>query len=298
MDTIFSPEGQPPALSQLYNNYNDSEYLIDRFGFIYDQRRKKRQREAAKVASRMKNGHEMLSSGRSNLSPNLFDDDTSSSGDTRSDDRPESPTSIEGPTDQGKAKRWQDYLKIATFPTELLSHTPSITAPNIEVLEGSGSKSPALISTDDRGFVPPATTTTAALDREASPAKSEEESLTATLVHEDVEPVKLLLKQLSDVHDTLQREKSVRWNEFLRKVRAERRREGEAAAATAAAAAEARFQTAPVMIPEAKLNDGETIGIADLGMKGKVGRAKWNEFRNLVLGGIPVAHRPKIWAEC
>ncbi|KAF3070825.1 TBC domain-containing protein C4G8.04 [Daldinia childiae] len=298
MDTIFSPEGQPPALSQLYNNYNSGEYLIDRFGFIYDQRRKKRQREAAKVASRMKNGHEMLSSGRSNLSPNLLDDDASSSGDAKSDDRPESPTSIEGLIDQSKAKRWQDYLKIATFPTELLSHTPSITAPNIEVLEGSGSKSPGLINTDDRGFVPTATTTTAALDRETSPAKSDEESATATLVHEDVEPVKLLLKQLSDVHDTLQREKSVRWNEFLRKVRAERRREGEAAAATAAAAAEARFQTAPVMIPEAKLTDGETIGIADLGVKGKVGRAKWNEFRNLVLGGIPVANRPKIWAEC
>ncbi|KAI8960483.1 TBC-domain-containing protein [Daldinia sp. FL1419] len=298
MDTIFSPEGQPPALSQLYNNFNDGEYLIDRFGFIYDQRRKKRQREAAKVASRMKNGHEMLSSGRSNLSSSLLDDDTSSSGDARSDDRPESPTSVEGLVDQGRTKRWQDYLKIATFPTELLSHTPSITAPNIEVLEGSGSKSPALINTDDRGFIPPASTTTAALDREISPAKSEEESASVTLVHEDVEPVKLLLKQLSDVHDALQREKSVRWNEFLRKVRAERRREGEAAAATAAAAAEARFQTAPVMIPEAKLTDGETIGIADLGVKGKVGRAKWNEFRNLVLGGIPVANRPKIWAEC
>ena len=52
------------------------------------------------------------------------------------------------------------------------------------------------------------------------------------------------------------------------------------------------------MIPEAKLTDGETIGVADLGVKGKVGRAKWNEFRTLVLGGIPVANRPKIWAEC
>ncbi|KAI1374828.1 TBC-domain-containing protein [Hypoxylon crocopeplum] len=298
MDTIFAPEAQPPALSQLYNNYNDGEYLIDRFGFIYDQRRKKRQRDAAQVAFQMKKGHEMLSSGRSNLSPSLLDDDTSSNRDIGADDRPESPTSIEESIDQGKPKRWQDYLKIATFPTELLSHTPSITASKIEVLEGNEpAKSPGLISSDDRGFVPSATTTTSALDREASPSP-DEESATATLVHEDAEPVKLLLKQLSDVHDTLQREKSVRWNEFLRKVRAERRREGEAAAATAAAAAEARFQLAPVMIPEAKLTDGETIGIADLGVKGKVGRAKWNEFRNLVLGGIPVANRPKIWAEC
>ncbi|KAL7623714.1 hypothetical protein AAE478_005267 [Parahypoxylon ruwenzoriense] len=297
MDTIFSPEGQPPALSQLYSNYNSSEYLIDRFGFIYDQRRKKRQREAAQVALQMKRGHEMLSGGRSSISPNLLDDGTSSIRDAGNDDRSESPISVEDVIDQSKPKRWQDYLKIATFPTELLSHTPSITATNIEVLEGNElPKSPSIINSENRGFVPSASTTSA-LDREASP-KPEDEPPAATLVHEDAEPVKLLLKQLSDVHDALQREKSVRWNEFLRKVRAERRREGEAAAATAAAAAEARFQLAPVMIPEAKLNDGETIGIADLGVKGKVGRAKWNEFRSLVLGGIPVVNRPKIWAEC
>ncbi|KAI2616279.1 TBC-domain-containing protein [Hypoxylon sp. NC1633] len=298
MDTIFDPEGQPPVLSQLYNNYNNGEYLTDKFGFIYDQRRKKRQREAAEVALQMRKGHEMLSGGRSNLSPNLLEDDTNSLQDAGNDSRPDSPTSVEDIADQGRPKRWQDYLKIATFPTELLSHTPSIMASNIQVLEGDErSKSPGLISSDDRGFVPSASTATSALDREASP-KSDEEAATATLVHEDVEPVKLLLKQLSDVHDTLQKEKSVRWNEFLRKVRAERRREGEAAAATAAAAAEARYQLAPVMIPEAKLADGETIGIADLGVKGKVGRAKWNEFRNLVLGGIPVQTRPKVWAEC
>ncbi|KAI1401978.1 TBC-domain-containing protein [Hypoxylon fuscum] len=298
MDTIFSPEGQPPVLSQLYNNLSNGEYLVDRYGFIYDQRRKKRQREAAHVAQQMKKGHEMLSGGRSNLSPNLLDDDTSTIRDTINDSRPESPTSIEDPADHGRAKRWQDYLKIAAFPTELLSHTPSIAAPSIQVHEGNEMpKSPTLINTGDRGFVPSASTTTSALDREASP-NPEDESTSATLVHEDVEPVKLLLKQLTDVHDALQRERSVRWNEFLRKVRAERRREGEAAAATAVAAAEARFQSAPVMIPEAKLTDGETIGIADLGVKGKVGRAKWNEFRNLVLGGIPVVHRPKIWAEC
>ncbi|KAI1099621.1 TBC-domain-containing protein [Jackrogersella minutella] len=298
MDTIFSPEGQPPVLSQLYNNHNSSEHLIDRFGFIYDQRRKKRQREASQVALQMKKGHEMLSGGRSGISPNLVDDEAGSIGDAGNDDRPISPTSVEGPVEQGKAKRWQDYLKIATFPTELLSHTPSIMASGIVVLEGSEQpRSPSMINTDERGFVPSASTTTSALGKEASP-QPEGESATATLVHEDAEAVKLLLKQLNDVHDNLQRERTVRWNEFLRKVRAERRREGEAAAATAAAAAEARFQTAPVMIPEAKLTDGETIGVADLGVKGKVGRAKWNEFRNLVLGGIPVTNRPKIWSEC
>jgi len=51
-------------------------------------------------------------------------------------------------------------------------------------------------------------------------------------------------------------------------------------------------------MPETTLNDGELIGIAGLGNKGKVGRAKWSEFRGLVMGGIPVAYRAKIWAEC
>ncbi|KAI0472499.1 TBC domain protein [Xylaria cf. heliscus] len=297
MDTIFSPEGQPPTLTHIYNNLNNSEYLTDRFGFIYDQRRKMRQREAAQVAAQMKRGSraEMLTGGRSGISPNSLEDSASSTRESVSDGRPGTPNSAEDVVEQGRPKRWQDYLKIATVQTELLSHTPVATS-SMEVLEGNEPpKSPALITTNDRGFVPPPSTT-AVLSSDSTSKASEEAS--GTLVHEDVEPVKLLLKQLGDVHDALQREKSVRWNEFLRKVRAERRREGEAAAAAAAAAAEARFLKAPVMIPEAKLTDGETIGIADLGVKGKVGRAKWNEFRSLVLGGIPVANRPKIWAEC
>ncbi|KAJ8108855.1 hypothetical protein ONZ43_g6299 [Nemania bipapillata] len=54
MDTIFSPEEQPPTLTHIYNNPNNAEYLTDKFGFIYDQRRKMRQREAAQVAAQMK----------------------------------------------------------------------------------------------------------------------------------------------------------------------------------------------------------------------------------------------------
>ncbi|KAI0452875.1 TBC domain protein [Xylaria acuta] len=297
MDTIFSPEGQPPTLTHIYNNLDNSEYLTDRFGFIYDQRRKMRQREAAQVAAQMKRGNraEMLTGGRTGISPNSLDDSASSTRESASDGRPGTPNSTEDIVEQGRPKRWQDYLKIATVQTELLSHTP-VAISSMEVFEGNEPpKSPALITTNDRGFVPPASTT-AALNSDSTSKANEEAS--GTLVYEDVEPVKLLLKQLGDVHDALQREKSVRWNEFLRKIRAERRREGEAAAVAAAAAAEARFQKAPVIIPEAKLTDGETIGITNLGVRGKLGQIKWKEFRSHVLGGIPVAHRPKIWAEC
>ena len=299
MDTILPPEIQPPTMTHIYNNYRGAEYLTDRFGFIYDQRRKKRQREASLMAQNAKLGArtEMLTNGRSAISPVVVEDSSSAKWDASSEGRPGTPSSMEAALEEGKPKRWQDYLKIATFPTELLSHMPAMSVSGIEVTEGTDvPKSPGFINSGDRGFVPPASTT-AALDSEITPV-TETEPTAGTLVKEDAEPVKLLLEQLSELHDNLQRERTVRWNEFLRKVRAERKREGEVANATAAAAAEARFQKATAMMPETRLADGEIIGVADLGNKGKLGRNKWNEFRSLVLGGIPVVLRPKVWAEC
>lgn len=308
MDTILPPEVQPPTLTHIYNNYAGADYLTDRFGFIYDQRRKKRQREAAQMARHVKKGSrtEMLANGRSSLSPVLLEDSASGRGDTSSDGRPGTPCSSEEPREDAKPKRWQDYLKIATFPTELLSHTPLISAQGFEVLEASEPpRSPARspghspsIMSEERGFLPSATTTAAIAPIDDNPPPSETERPSATLAKEDTEPVRLLLENLNQLHDTLQREKTVRWNDFLRKVRAEQKRNGEAAAAAAAAAAEARFQRATAVMPETRLGDGELIGVASLGIQGKMGRAKANEFKSLVLGGIPVAYRAKIWAEC
>ena len=308
MDAIRSPESQPPTLTHIYNNFPNSEYLTDRFGFIYDQRRKKRQREAAQVARHIRKGSrttEMLANGRAGISPNVLDDVPSPKGSTSSDGRPESINSMEERnTDEGKAKRWTDYLKIATFPTELLSHTPSIAIPSIEVMEGAQTPEPemyptepvkpAIVSTNS-GLVPSASTTTA-VDSETSQPSQSESSI--ALAKDDTEPVKLLLRQLSDVHDALQRDKEVRWNDFLRKVRAERKREGEAAIAAAKSAADARYEQPAMILPETRVADGEMIGVSGLGVKGKVGRAKWNEFKTLVLGGIPVAYRAKVWSEC
>ncbi len=320
MDTILPPDAQPPTLTHIYNNTFNSEFLTDRFGFIYDQRRKKRQREAAEKVRKSKRGSrvEMLSSARSGLSPDSVAADLD--GDVE-DYRPDTPLSLE---EDGKpGKRWQDYLKIATFPTELLSHTPAGSVPAFEVMEGGEvprpssfltserelsptrevPKSPA-IRNDQRGFLPPASTAAAP---PTIPVVSENATISVPITtapppsdlgKEDTEPVKLLLKQLGEVHDSLQREKTPRWNDFLRKVRAERKRDTEAAVAAQAVNAEARSHKAITLMPEASLADGEMIGIAGLGNKGKVGRAKWNEFKALVLGGIPVAYRAKIWAEC
>ncbi|KAK4151242.1 rab-GTPase-TBC domain-containing protein [Chaetomidium leptoderma] len=306
MDTILPPEAQPPTLTHIYNNHMGADFLTDRFGFIYDQRRKKRQREAAQMAHHVKKGSrtEMITNGRSGISPALLEDSASGKMSVGSDGRPGTPCSSEEPREDAKPKRWQDYLKIATFPTELLSHTPSISAQGFEVLEAaetpkSPSHSPSIMS-EDRGFLPSATTTAAITpsDTENHQSSSAEGEPSATLAKDDAEPVRLLLENLNNVHDTMQREKTARWNDFLRKVRAERKRDGEAAAAAAASAAEARFQRATAVMPETRLGDGELIGVASLGIQGKIGRAKANEFKSLVLGGIPVAFRSKIWSEC
>ncbi|ROT35047.1 TBC-domain-containing protein [Sodiomyces alkalinus F11] len=325
MDAIHPPESQPPTLSHVYNNNNvhaNSECLTDRFGFIYDQRRKRRQREAAHfVRDSKKNSKsraEMLSNGRSGISPPMLEEDLSPASETR----PDSPVSAaeEQRPEEERPRRWQDYLKLATFPTELLSHTPALSGPSLEVLESSDAmdsykaaadggaveraRSPGLITTDERGFVPIAsttasTTTTSVADFDDATVPDEDEPTTAAATHrEDAEPVRLLLQHMNELHDSLQRERTIRWNEFLRKVRAERKRDGEAAAAAALAAAEARYERPSVILPEAIMADGELIGITGLGVKGKVGRAKRNELRSLVLGGIPVAYRAKVWSEC
>jgi hypothetical protein len=301
MDQILPPDAQPPTLTQFHRNPYNQEFLTDRFGFIYDQRRKKRQREAAEKVRKSKRGSrvEMLNSARSGLSAGIVDDEFDGA-----DDRPDTPTSLEEGGEDGKpAKRWQDYLKIATFPTELLSHTPLRSQPVFEVMEGNdGPKSPGIV-TDERGFLPSASTAAAppavsVVSDNATISKPETSTVVETELNvEDVEPVKLLLQQLDEVHDSLQRDKTIRWNDFLRKVRAERKRDGEAAAAAFAADTDKSSRSLAVM-PEASLMDGEMVGVAGLGNKGKVGRAKWNEFKSLVLSGIPVAYRAKIWAEC
>lgn len=297
MDAILPLEAQPPTLTTVYNNPYNTEFLTDRFGFIYDQRRKKRQREAAETVQKVKRGSrsEMLSSARGDISPATEIVTTNGYLDVR----PGTPASTDDlGEDNRTGKRWQDYLKIATFPTELLSHTPLRSVPGIEVMEADDQPKSPGITTEERGFVPAATTTAAppvsVVSENATISKPVTASSATALTKDDVEPVKLLLEQLSEVHDSLQREKTIKWNEFLRKVRAERKREGEAAAA----AAETRSQRAMAVMPEATLTDGEMIGVAGLGNKGKVGRAKWNEFKSLVLGGIPVTYRAKIWTEC
>ncbi|GIJ92063.1 hypothetical protein Asppvi_011038 [Aspergillus pseudoviridinutans] len=307
MDAILPMETRPPTLSYMYNNYQPGELLTDRFGFIYDQRRKKRQREAA--MSKNNNNRlsiaETLSSFRTETSDG--DDDVDVQNASQGAAEPQrSPWSISPEDPEAGAvaiRKWQDYLKFPSRPTELLSHTPS--AGPIVSLTTASEPPPrsTAVAVDRHGSLsvnpnapPSASTSTVVADRPEFAGTSTDDPTSAAAPNASTgenEPVKLLLEQLTELHDTLQRDRTVRWNEFMRKVRAERRKEGEAAAAATSTRAAQSVDT-----PEASLAVGEVVGIANLGNKGKVGRAKWREFRSLVLGGIPVSLRAKIWSEC
>lgn len=298
METILPPESRPPT-DQLYNLANPTDHLVDRYGFIYDGRRQTREAQAVTTGRgkpATKKPTSSVKSGRRE-SVHTLSDVTSSHSRTSSLSQTVAPTPPEE-SSETPPKRWQDYLKIAIYPTELLSHTP-VAQPLTTVVNShsphAAKQSP--LFNDVRGLP----TTSLNLEPAASPNPAKHEAASKgeigpveqPLSISEMEPVKLLLKQLTEIHDSLQRDRAVKWNEFLRKVRAEWQKEGE----TNANPNDDRPKISSAT-PEAALIDGSLIGISNFGNKGKVGRAKWKEFKTLVLAGIPVAYRAKIWSEC
>ncbi|KNG48690.1 run and tbc1 domain containing protein [Stemphylium lycopersici] len=310
MDRILPEDSRPPTLVQQHNRFmGGSEYLTDRFGFIYDQRRKKRQTEAAAelVKQKRSSNVESLVDGRTALNILAKEDDidvdspSSSAGDQNSGAaRPSSSDSDNQPS-QPVSKTWADYLKLATHPTELLSHTPS-AAPITTVESAEGETSAFKIGQSQITLIKKGSIPATTANPEPSPSRivsgnaelsantsSPGPSTPISQYPPQMDPVQSLLEQMSELHDNLQKERIVKWNDFLRKVRAQNKREGDVASIGENGKSNA--------MPETFLADGELVGIAGLGNKGKVGRAKWQEFRRLVLGGIPVNMRAAIWAE-
>lgn len=99
MDAILPIESRPPTLTQTYNNYTQSGDLLltDRFGFIYDQRRKKRQREAKNTNGNRLSIAETLGSFRSDNTDGAVDDDRDSQKTGAGSQR--SPSSAASPDD-------------------------------------------------------------------------------------------------------------------------------------------------------------------------------------------------------
>ena len=295
MDAILPQGTRPPTLTPSYQHLDDaSDFLTDRFGFIYDSRRRKKEADALASLAALKN-----KGPKDPVSLTSTSADAESVSDSHGS-RPGTPASGKARSENKQSSEWQDYLTTPTYSTELLIHSPGPSPGTIMTLTNEDIRSSLKRTpTFERSSAAPTPVTlhptltpsavTANNAEIARPTISMPHTPT-TPTKGDSEPVKALLAQLTEVHDRLQQEKEVKWNEFMRKVRAERRREGETVPA------EQRSKV--VETPEASLADGETIGIATLGHKGKVGRAKYKEFKALVLAGIPVAHRAKVWAEC
>lgn len=278
LDSVLEPATLPPTMT--VNNMDASGILTDRFGFIYDQRRRKRQALQAPKHKKNQLSAEVASLRSADVSPPSTDLVRSST-----------PVSID---EDGPKKSWQDYLKPAYYvgrPKELLSHTPSAGAVvTVSTADATGTLTPprkagAVVSTEDGGLMPANRTVSqpqsTPVNATSGNVPDEETDMSADTSTETT-PSRLLLEQLNDLHDSLQSERTVKWNNFLRAVRAER-----------ASNADPTNKNAP----EADLLDGELIGIASLGRSAKQ-RAKYTHFKSLVLAGIPVALRAKVWAEC
>ncbi|RMZ86391.1 hypothetical protein DV736_g6383, partial [Chaetothyriales sp. CBS 134916] len=277
MDSVLEPETLPPTMTSSFANPND--LLVDRFGFIYDQRRRKR--DSLQVPKHKRN-KPSGSSGIRGLN-------VSSPIDV---DRAPTPVSID---EEAGKKSWQDYLKpvvnaYTSRPKELLSHTPAASAVvTVSTADATGTITPprprevsaAVVSVSGLDLLPTSASmskpqSTRVLATSIDPVQDDETS------ENESGSSKMLLDQLNELHDTLQAERMAKWNDFLRKVRAER-----------ASSADPTSKN----VPEADILEGELIGIATLGRSPRQ-RAKYTHFKSLVLMGIPVALRPKIWAEC
>ncbi|KIV86693.1 hypothetical protein PV11_02291 [Exophiala sideris] len=283
LDSMIESSQLPPTMT---NQYNDKHGLLtDRFGFIYDQHRRKRQNlQIARHKRNKLSNTETIAGFRAGESPG--------SGELPVD-RPSTPASIE---EDSPKKSWQDYLKVPAAlssgrPRELLSHTPSASAVvTVNTFDVSGTITPPHRSRETSFSAP--ISAQKALPTTSVVTEPQTSAVTVTssdfLADGEVDsaneagPAKMLLDQLTDLHDSLQTERGARWNDFLRRVRAER----------ASSSDRTSNNT-----PEADLLDGELIGIATLG-RSKQTKNKYLHFKSLVLAGIPVALRPKIWAEC
>ncbi|KIX92927.1 uncharacterized protein Z520_11403 [Fonsecaea multimorphosa CBS 102226] len=283
LDPMIESSQLPPTMTS--QNLDSTGLLTDRFGFIYDQKRRKRQNLTVRGHKRNKlSGAETIASFRAG---------ENAQAEELSVERPATPVSVD---EEAPKKSWQEYLKVPAAlssgrPKELLSHTPSASAVvTVSTVDAAGTTTPPRRSREMSISVSAASqkalpTTSVVMEPQPSTVTATSSDFTPDSESEttaDSGPARLLLEQLTELHDALQAERAVRWNDFLRRVRAERANADRASNSNT---------------PEADLLNGELIGIATLGRSTKT-KAKYMHFKSLVLAGIPVSLRPKIWAEC
>ncbi|KAF8417081.1 rab-GTPase-TBC domain-containing protein [Tirmania nivea] len=251
MDMIVPHAVQPPTLLQSWNEHYPADYLTDRFGFIYDKKHRPDRSNSPKPIATVKSITEC-------------------------------PTEPVAKPLGRKLPQKDDRDQCELSPHQ--ASNSEVGLPYVAQIPAGSSRSAQRNSTSIiERMTRPSATVLASVQRNLLselPLALRTQSCVTTTTEEST--VKLLLRQLSDMHDSLQRDRSIKWNEFLKKVRAERW----------------RGEVEENGMPEVLMADGELIGVSTLGNSGKGGKQKWREFRRLVIGGIPVSYRWKVWAEC
>ncbi|BFZ62564.1 hypothetical protein YB2330_003665 [Saitoella coloradoensis] len=267
LDTIVPRDARPPTF---VSEPREDRILTDRFGFIYDAK-SQRSRKLSEVVD--------LSAEEERAAA--------------AEERPVTPRTREGEDEDGAGEE-EDVLKTPTHWThfkqfEVKPRPVTQRVPNGLGLRKRRSQSLSAVGQSLRsssagalGAVPmrhPLRRTPTSL-APASSIPTAMSTVTAATqssanVNGETSTARLLLSQLTD-HDALQKAQREKWDAFFKKIRAER-----------------------AALPDGPGGEqGELVGIAGLGLAGKEGKARWKEFRGLVMSGVPVVYRSKIWGEC
>lgn len=122
--------------------------------------------------------------------------------------------------------------------------------------------------------------------------------------------MKRLLAQLTEMHEAREKTQVEAWDTFLkrRKVALSRnprdqqgiaKRDKPTSTATALANAGAEMLGVRNLDQDdSSFWDDNLVGVARMRTDTKAGKQDWKDFKRLVRTGIPIAYRPKIWAEC
>ncbi|GAA5976881.1 hypothetical protein JCM10908_005660 [Rhodotorula pacifica] len=319
LDTI-SAEAAPPSLALLKPSYQSAAAaagvgdsfddedgpMIDRFGFIYD----------------VHTGMALLKESRRRKA-----------GERPAKEDDVAPAADQQPTTQNQLEVPSAIPAVMTTPqTELEVHpqldalreaiglTPTVEAenalsPRVSANELTAVESPPPLPlsgdapSDDRPTKLVLAPSSTATSRRASPVPPSAGT--------GPQSMRALLVQLRTMTDALEQTQQSAWDSFIR--RRQRKlaklkqaqlddQEDKAPAAAAAAEREREMRRKSVFLAAEEVeNDSieqdvwtseNLVGVAQMGTEKKGKKEDWNEFKDLVRKGIPIAYRPKIWGEC
>ncbi|KAI8133103.1 hypothetical protein DUD61_003215 [Geotrichum candidum] len=274
LDNIVPQNIQPPTLLPSWNNYYGvhDQYLTDRFGFIYDRH---------KDSKSIKNH------------PLTEEEDE--------DEEPSAPAPAAKAPQQEPDRPRHALVKIVNENSRSQIHIvkPSQFEPEVVTQNATAFPLTHELTLDSST---PLTTINDTNDDKTN------DNDTRPQQHNSV---RMLLAQLTDMHDTIQKTQTSHWNDFLEKLNtiADFTSSVQNGTELIGVSGTGLANTTYYMTGHGSGSSGggggssvtETIDNAVLTSLKKLTSQQqqlWKEFKTLVLGGVPIAYRAKIWSEC